>query len=303
MKFSRTGSKPQQPRRRAPQEKPEPTQEVGNQFRRNQTLSKQRSSHPDQVSGRSQIHSLTAHRRKIGGIFFLILGIIIVLAIILTQFTARVSITSSSKPTSQSIQADAYEKVINDYYAVHPVERLRFLLNERALTDYVANAHPEIAQVRLSSVVDIVGAGFTLQFREPIAGWQINSRQYYVDSQGVVFQQNYFTQPKVQIVDESGVSPEQGTTVASSRLLGFVGRVVSMAGERGYTVTSVTLPVGTTRQLDIRLDGVGGYVRFTIDRGVAEQVEDMARAVQYLQQRSQTAEYIDVRIEGRAVYR
>jgi len=303
MKPFRTGKKSQQPRRRSVESAPDTSSESGSQFRRNQTLSTRRGSHPDQVSGRSQIHSLTAHRRKIGGIFFLIVSVILVLVGILTQFTARVSITSSSKPITQQIDAASYEEVINEYYAVHPVERLRFLLDQQSLTDFVADAHPEIAQIRLSSIVDVVGAGFTIQFREPIAGWQINSRQYYVDSQGVVFQKNYYAQPGVQIVDESGVSPEQGTTVASSRLLGFVGRVVSMAGERGYKVNSVTLPVSTTRQLDVRLDGVGGYVRFTIDRGAAEQVEDMSRAIQYLQQRAVATEYIDVRTEGRAVYR
>ena len=281
----------------------EATPEIGGQFRRNQTLTNRRASHPDQVSGRSQLHSLSAHRRKVGGIFLLIGLVVIVLLVLLLQFTARVSIASTSKPTTRPVERSMYEESINDYYAIHPAERLRFLLNQDALTAYVSAQHPEIEQVRLSAVVDIVGAGFTLTFREPIAGWQINARQYYVDPEGVVFQQNYFQQPSVQIVDESGVSPEQGTTVASSRLLGFVGRVVSMAGERSYKVTSVTLPVGTTRQLDVRLDGVGGYVRFTIDRGVAEQVEDMSRVIGHLQQRNISAEYIDVRVEGKAIYR
>lgn len=303
MKVSRTGKNAQQPRRRVDTGSSEPTPEIGGQFRRNQTLSRKRSSHPDQVSGRSQLHSLSAHRRKVGGIFLLIAFIILVLGLLLTQFTARVSIARSTKPLSQQIDAPAYEKSINEYYAIHPVERLRFLLNQEALTRFVAVQHPEIAEVQLSGVTDLVEAGFTLNFREPIAGWQINTRQYYVDPEGVVFQKNYYSQPAVQIVDESGVSPEQGTTVASSRLLGFVGRVVAMAGERGSKVTSVTLPIGTTRQLDVRLDGVGGYVRFTIDRGVAEQVEDMSRVVSYLQQRSITAEYIDVRVEGKAIYR
>ena len=303
MKFSKPGKKAQQPRRRSVEMPVESPPQPDNSFRRNQTLSKKRSSHPDQLSGRSQIHSLTAHRRKVGSIFFLVFSVVIVLCILLTQFTAKASITSSSKPITQQIQADPYIEAIDTYYAIHPVERLRFMLNQTALTDYIADANPEISQVRLSSTTNVVEAGFTVQFREPVAGWQINSRQYYVDNDGVVFEKNYYAQPTVQIVDESGVSPEQGTTVASARLLGFVGRVVSMAQERGYKVVSVTLPVGTTRQLDIRLDGVGGFVRFTIDRGVAEQVEDMARAVTYLRDRNQATEYIDVRTKGRAVYR
>jgi cell division septal protein FtsQ len=302
MKFSKPGKQPQQPRRRTEHPVAEQPQQVS-QFRRNQTLTARRPSHPDQVSGRSQIHSLTAHRRKIISIFLLVLGVSILLTIILTQFTARVTIASSSKPITQSITLQSYEEAINEYYAIHPVERLRFLLNEQALTQYVASIHPEIEQIELSSIKDVVEAGLTVRFREPIAGWQINSRQYYVDASGVVFQANYGIQPKVQIVDESGVSPTEGTTVASARLLGFVGRLVSSSAERSYTVTSVTLPVGTTRQLAVRFDGVGGYVLFTIDRGVAQQVEDMARSLKHLKDTGQATEYVDVRIEGRAIYR
>lgn len=289
-----------QPQRRTYRE---PAQEPARpQFRRNQTLSGVRR-HEDGTSERTRVHHLASRRRKMLGVFGIVLAAIVVLSLLLTQFMARVSIGGATQQVSRPVTTNVYEAHINDYLAINPVERLRFLLNETALTNYVASTSPEVASIKLGGMRQLTDAQFTISFREPIAGWQINNRQYYVDRDGVVFEENYFTPPTVQIVDESGISPEAGTAVASARLLSFVGRAVSVAGEGGYQVTSVTLPAGTTRQLELRLKNVQPYIRLTIDRAVGEQIEDMIRSITFLRERGRGAEYIDVRVEGRAVYR
>src|SRR5690606_37394158 len=127
--------------------------------------------------------------------------------------------------------------------------------------------------------------------------------QYYVDSDGVVFEKNYYDRPTVQIVDESGVSPEQGSAVVGARLLGFLGRAVAEAQGRGYTITNAVVPQNTTREVDVHFKGIKTFVKFSIDRGAGEQSEDADRALRYLQSRRVNAKYIDVRVEGRAAYR
>lgn len=294
------------PRRRQSSEfvrTPASLQKDGSQFRRNQTLSGVRRPDSGPVSERTRLHHLARRRRHVGSIFGLVLVGIIVLAALLTQFTGRVVVAGSSTPLAKPIQSQAYEKVINEYLAINPVERLRFMLNEVALSEFIAAELPEVAQVKLTSTDNIVESNFTLTLREPVAGWQINGNQYYVDPLGVVFQTNYFEVPTVQIVDQSGVSPEQGTIVASARLLSFVGRVVALAGQGSYVVTQATLPSGTTRQLEIRLKDVQPFVKLSIDRGAGEQIEDMIRSLDYLNSVARGVEYVDVRIEGKAIYR
>lgn len=301
---SRTPKDADLPRRRLTVDDEIPTAlEGGSQFRRNQTLSSHRVRYDEASSHRHRLHHLSHRRRKIGGIFLLVLGIIIILLLLLSQFTARVQLSTTNENISRPLNGEAYAKSIGEYYALHPVERLRFILSEEMLTQFVSSQYPEVEQVALSGVEDVVETRFSLSFRQPIAGWQINNRQYYVDNDGVVFETNYFAAPGVQIVDESGFTPEQGSAVASARLLSFVGKLVARAGEQGYSVQSVSLPAGTTRQLEVRLAGVQPLVRVTIDREAGEQVEDMVRVVRYLQARGQGAEYIDVRVSGRAVYR
>lgn len=303
MKFNRS-PKQEVPRRRNSSPDDEPSlASQSSQFRRNQTLSSFRRASTPEVSHRHQLHQLADRRRKIGGVFVLVLTAVILLTILLTQFVAQVAITSSSTQIARPINTETYQRAIEDYYATHPVERLRFALNQTALQAAVSGEHPEVQAIALNSVTDIVGAQFSITFRRPIAGWQINNQQYYVDKEGVVFRENYYATPSLQIVDDSGISPAQGSAVASARLLSFVGRAAHAAGERGYSITSVTLPAGTTRQLELRLENVSPVIRVSIDRGAGEQIEDMDVAWKYLQSKQQSAGYIDVRTEGKAVYR
>lgn len=276
--------------------------DTGNQFRRGQTLSGIRRADDEPVSERTRMHHLAQRRRHVGAVLSLVLAIIVVLGALLSQFTGDVVVAGSSQAVTRKIVPGSYEKAINEYLAIHPVERLRFALNETALSEYVAGILPEVSRVELTSTDSIVQSNFTLTLRKPVAGWQINGNQYYVDEKGVVFQNNYYETPSVQIVDQSGVSPQQGTIVASARLLSFVGRVVALTGQGSYTVTQAILPSGTTRELDIQLKDVQPRVKLSIDRGAGEQVEDMIRSLTYLQSQGKGAQYIDVRVSGRAVY-
>ena len=290
------------PRRRRTDEATVEQPRSSTQYRRNQTLSGVNRT-PLTDTPRGQAHQLTVQRRKVGGIFAIVLVTVILLAILLSQLMAQVSVTSSTKQLTTSFKGENYEKEVNNYLGLHPAERLRFALNEEALSTFVSTALPEVQSIKVSGVKDVVDTEFTVTFREPVAGWQINGKQFYVDAAGVVFETNYYGVPGVQIVDESGVSPEEGTTVAGSRLLGFLGKVVAQAGERGYKVTQAILPAGMTRELDIQLKDIPTRVKLSTDRGAGEQVEDMSRALAYLKSKTLSPEYIDVRVSGRAAYK
>jgi hypothetical protein len=194
-------------------------------------------------------------------------------------------------------------RAINDYLGAHPLSRFRFALDTHDLALYLETVVPEIGDVTNVSLGSIGETNFTVAMRHPVAGWTINNVQYFVDAAGIAFQKNYFTRPSVQIVDNSGVALEQGTAIASNRFLGFVGRVVALSKSRGYTVTQAIIPKGTTRQLEIVLKEISSHVKLSVDRAVGEQVEDMARALNYLKAHKSIPSYIDVRVSGKAFYK
>jgi cell division septal protein FtsQ len=246
---------------------------------------------------------LALKRRKIGMVFLIVLAIVAFLWIMLMQFTARVTMSSSDTSLSKKIDNERYVKAINEYLGGHPTSRLRFALDHDDLKNYLTSVLPEVADVTDVTMGAIGETNITLAMRRPVAGWTINSKQYFVDANGVAFEQNYFSNPTVEIVDNSGVALQQGATASSNRFLGFVGRVVALSKDQGYDVVQAIIPTDTTRQLEIVLKDIVPHVKLSSDRGAGEQVEDMVRALKYLAAHGQNPGYIDIRVSGKAFYK
>jgi hypothetical protein len=277
-------------------------------FRRNRTLTGSLSSQvaasgeakAQLKSPRVHAHDLTRQRRHIGSVLLIVLAGASVLYFLVSQLTASVHV----KVAGFSTQPEAvYAETIQSYFAAQPVERLRFLMSGERLIDYLHVKVPEIASVRVEAGSGLGASQFTVTMRKPIAGWTINGKQQYVDETGTAFTRNYFALPAVQIIDNSGIHVEAGKAIASNRFLSFVGRAVGLAKAQGYTVNEVIIPAGTTRQIQLKLDTFSAPVKLSIDRGVGEQVEDMARAIKWLTDHGQSPQYVDVRVAGKAYYR
>lgn len=277
-------------------------------FRRNRTLTGSASSdvvsagHSDAAqlkSPRVRSHDLAQHRRLLGVTLFGVLLVTIILFILVSQFTSSVVVRS----TDASIALDdAYATSIEQYLQAQPIERLRFMTNQRQLNQYLQSVAPEVLSVTADGSAGFGVSAFVIKVRTPIASWSIGDSEQYVDDTGTSFQRNYFPTPAVQIIDDSGIRAAVGQAVASDRFLGFVGRVVGLTGAGGYTVAQVTIPQGTTRQVELRLNDVPYPIKVSVDRPAGEQVEDMTRAVRWLASQQQTPAYLDVRVSGRAFY-
>lgn len=254
-------------------------------------------------SPRTKAHHLSQKRNKIARLLVVILAVASLLAFFVLQFSAEPVVVVNGQEASQEVR-DKYKKAINGYMGSSPASRLQFLMDERALTDYIAADIAEVETVRQVGDGDSLGQTiFEVETRRPVASWVIGDKKYYVDSRGVAFERNYFDDPAVEIVDDSGISSEEYGVLASNSLLGFVGRVVSLSLQKGIEIESATLPPDKTRQVDFRIKDYKPYIKMAVDRSPANQAEDMSRAVRYLREQGSTPEYIDVRVSGKAFYR
>jgi len=277
-------------------------------FRRNRTItgsaasgvSSANESSAQLKSARVQAHELSNKRRRIGATLLIIVACCAVLFSLISQFTAGVIV----KTNDSSVKLDtSYEEIIQSYFASRPIERLRFLTNTNQLNDFVQLKAPEVANIQVAGAGGFGKSTFVVAMREPIAGWSIHGRQQYVDATGTAFVRNYFAPPSVQIVDNSGIQVQAGQAITSNRFLGFVGRAVGLAKAQGYNVQQVIIPSDTTREVELRVEGVSYPIKLSVDRSAGEQTEDMARVIKYLQARSINPEYIDVRVTGKAFYK
>lgn len=251
-------------------------------------------------SDRTKAHALAQVRRRVALIGLLCLGVAMCVVLFMWQFVGTVRVHGLNASVQDQRR---YEAVISEYFSHRPFERFRFALNTGELTRFMAAKTPEVERVARVSPTGVIESDFVLKMREPLVGWAIDGTQYFVDARGISFTQSYFGQPSVQIDDQTGVTPEAGQAIASNRFLGYVGKVIAEAKKRGYTVTEVIIPAGTTRQVEMKLKDRQFSVKLSIDRGVAMQIEDMDKAVQYFAAHGQAVSLIDVRVENRAYYR
>jgi hypothetical protein len=230
-----------------------------------------------------------------------ILSIILIWTLI-SNFTVSPQVVVGDLTVTQTVNKARYEKVIQDYLNINPTNRLSIFLDNKSLDQYVISNLPEVNGVSQRNMAGIGLTNFVITLRKPVAGWKINSKQYYVDSDGFQFEMNYFGAPSVQIVDQSGISTSASTAIASKRFLSFVGQIVSLAKTYGYTVTEAILPANTTRELEIKINESKSLIKLSIDRPAGEQIEDMDNAIKYFVAHNQTPSYVDVRVSGKAFY-
>jgi len=300
------------PRRRFVKEVEKTSTSSQHIFKRNRTITGSTSNRFDSASPNSDLKSARTHarslsikRRKLSTVLVIIFISAIPIWLLISNFTASVSVNISNVGISKNVDKRKYQDVVQNYLDQNPISRLTFFLDQSNLSDFVSAKYPEVSAVDQGRMVGVGETSFAITMRTPVAGWQINNKQYYVDSNGLPFETNYFANPLVQIIDNSGITYKTGTTtaIASNRFLGFVGRIVSLTKASGYTVTQALLPPNTTRELEVRLKETSYYVKLSIDRPAGEQVEDMTAAIRYFIAHGQSPQYIDVRVSGKAFYR
>ena len=277
-------------------------------FRRSRTmtgsLSNEVRSATEQHAGlrseRLKHHDLKHTRRRI---VWLLVGCLAAAGVIyglLGQFIASVTI---SPTTLSSDQQAAYKQAIHDYLGAHPGERFYATLNRDALTSFVQTKHAEVQQIVVESGGFLVAGDATITLRTAVAVWTLHDKRYYIDEHGVAFTTAPSVQPSLIVEDNTGIDPADASAVASERMIRYIGRLVALVQQGGFTITKVELPANTSRQVVLYLEGRGYPMRTHLDRDAAAQAADVVNAVKYFDSKGLRPEYIDVRVSSKAFYK
>lgn len=105
------------------------------------------------------------------------------------------------------------------------------------------------------------------------------------------------------VTDQSGLPVALNRQALTSSDVSFIQVVVAQLAARHFTVTTMTLPAGTS-ELDADIAGQPYFVKFNLESGDARQQAGTFLALQaYLQSQHITpTQYVDVRVDGRAYY-
>lgn len=122
---------------------------------------------------------------------------------------------------------------------------------------------------------------------------------------GVKFFAGLIAEDEAAPIEEVGVAiiDENGSNVVSGRVKEFVRRLESDAKENGLIIERAVLPLGKMREVDVYVIGREEYYRLSVERGSAEQAEDMERVMKYLMEQGVAPGYVDLRVAGKAFYK
>ena len=236
-----------------------------------------------------------AHRSRVFFVVCIIISLIVALA--LTQIYFDATYVSFNDDTDKVTRQPDFDKMVTltrDYLNRHPFERISFLMNGKGLEQYIIAQIPEIKEVKLQKA-GLFTNSLSISLRHPIASF----KNQYVDSEGVVFGENFYSSPQLEIIDNSGA----GEGSLSSGFLGFIGRVVSGLGESDLVTRKIIIPPGAIRYVEFYIEGVNYPFEVQIDRNPDRQVSDIVNMKKYLDKKGITPNYVDVRVEGKGYWR
>ena len=263
--------------------------------------------HEAEKSERRRVRQVKALQKRVITLLGILVALILLTGTIIFNFTSSVTVSavSSDADIVNAPNDKTYETLINNYLQSRPSSRLRFSLNLADLSSHLSEDAPEVKYVKRASFNGIGTSNFEIVFREPIIKWQVGEKTYYVDSEGISFQNNMFVAPEIELRDASlaGGLINDNEIKISRRILEFSGKLVSGVHQQNYKVEYLSLPEDTTRQIALKLVDRPTEFIFSIDHPVSQQVDAMRQVVSYMNETGQGPTRIDLRVPNRAYYR
>lgn len=272
-------------------------------YRRGTTLNAFKSNEPTQ-SERQRLKRLRALRRRMAVVLAAIVVLLVLGLSLLSQFTGSIStvVATDSNIALSDDDINRYRTIVDKYFADNSFERFGFARRNSVLLQYVMNEAPEVSAIKISPS-GIASGKVEVTVRQPVAMWINGNQTDFVDSDGVVFDRNYYATPSIAIEDNSGVQLDGGVATSSS-FLSFVGKTaVALSEKEGLQVERVVIPQGSARYVEFYLTGRNYPFKAQITRDATSQAHDIAVMTRYIDSHGISPQYVDCRVEGKAYWK
>jgi hypothetical protein len=239
----------------------------------------------------------------------------VVAAVLLLSYRSAINgvvIESNASSKLSEAKRAEYENHIFAKYSQHTLFNQAWLLDSQALEKDMVESYPEIERVKFSSSVPFsTDLKADIRFRKPVFTWKdVGGRDQFVDGNGILFANNLDPGTNsgalIKIEDQSGVVLEEGSSVITRDLVGFVGLLhnkIPVLYGGGAHIERVIIPA-STREVHIQVASQPYYIKFNSTRGVGVQVEELALLIAHLKASGVVpSEYIDLRIAHKAFYK
>ena len=205
----------------------------------------------------------------------------------------------------QKVYETDAEKLLNASFLNH----LKISVDTSYIENQLQKEHPELASVSLGLPLFSHMPTLYVVAADPVLLLITPDGVYAADNGGVLIAQaSPSIQKSLSKLNLPNVRSALGTLSVGQQALSvndvtFIEYIDQEFNAQHVTVSEMDI-VPNTREVDVRISGVGYFVKFNFEGDVKEQVGTYMAMRQYLQNTKVTpSQYIDVRVPGRAFYK
>jgi len=259
---------------------------------------------------RSRLLSLRFWLRRSGLLAAVIVGFICLISILSVSTQPRIILLNDDTNKAAFHSTEAYQQEASKQLSSSFWNRNKITVNTGAASEYLQKKFPELEEVTVT--LPLVGHRpiYYLKANNPAFVMQAVNGTFVLDAGGKALLAKALAAPQTVanlpvITDQTGITVQAGKQVLSSQKTRFIRTVIDTLAAKQVAVESLTLPTGAVQELDVRLKGLPYVVKFNMhdDTTARQQVGTyLATSTSLAGQRITPAQYIDVRVLGRAYY-
>ena len=185
--------------------------------------------------------------------------------------------------------------------------RTKFTVNAGGFEKAFRTEFPEVDEVALALPIVSRTPIVTISTAQPQLLLTAQGKVYVLDKRGTAIMMandlsSSIRQTLPVINDQSGANVEVGQTVLPAEDVAFITTVLTQLKAKQVTPEAITLPA-TAHEVDIKPSGKAYFVKFNVDTDAREAAGAYLATRQKLEEtKVNPAQYIDVRVPGRAYY-
>lgn len=245
--------------------------------------------------------------RQFGLIIFLIVAVVGLFVMVSVSGTPRIVVEQTAG--AQYLQPTAvYQAFVSQILASSSLNRNKITINATQIRSKLLAKFPELADVQVVLPLVTHTAVVQLTPSKPSLVLSAANGSYIVSDTGRALAVGATIpgqSPKLPaVVDQSQFAVTVGQETLSSSDVRFITSVAEQLAARKFTLSSLTL-LSNARELDVVIQGQPYSVKFNLQRDdpVRQAGSYMAVQANLSKQNITPANYVDVRVEGRAYYK
>jgi hypothetical protein len=235
-----------------------------------------------------------------------------ILLVVVLSFLApgvRLDVRSSTSSRPLLKPEAQYQQAVNEAVRASVFNRSKLTFSDADIEDAMLKKFPELGAVRASTPVFGDKPVVTVEAAEPALELMSQNGTFVIDTTGkaVILISNLPDPSALHlplVVDQTGSLVTLNKSVLPATEVAFIREIIAQLSAKGFKASRVTLPKAAN-EVDVSLQGRAYTVKFNTQSSTARQQAGtfLATIKQLQNQHTIPAQYVDVRVEGRAYYK